>query len=473
LKLAWAITIHKSQGLTFDRAIVDAQAAFAEGQVYVALSRCRSLEGLVLGTPLTRGGIKSSPEVQALTRAVAGKPPGSEELEAARRDFKLQLLDELFDFAPLWRRLLACVKIANAHRASLVGELPERLTRLLEPVRVEISAVAERFARQRQGIASEAPDLETCPRLQERVGKASDYFAGRIAALVVEPLASLALETDNAAVRKALGGAIAAALEEAGTRRRCLASCRAGIVFADYLAARARALFPPPARPPGAQEKETPAEGIENPALYEALKAWRGAKAREAGQPAFWVLHNRVLAEVAARLPADMRELIAIKGLGGKQGARYGREILDLVARHRGAPPPSQPAATSPAADAAGDKRAANRRAKTPTRDISLRLFREGKDAGRIAAERGLTRTTVEAHLAHFVGTGELAVAQLVSPEKAARIAAYFEAARQPRLAAAKEALGDVVSWGELRFVIKDLERQGLFGPSPETPDGS
>jgi hypothetical protein len=48
LKLAWAITIHKSQGLTFERAIIDAQAAFAHGQVYVALSRCKSFEGIVL-----------------------------------------------------------------------------------------------------------------------------------------------------------------------------------------------------------------------------------------------------------------------------------------------------------------------------------------------------------------------------------------------------------------------------------------
>ena len=61
LKPAWAITIHKSQGLTFDKAVIDAQAAFAHGQVYVALSRCRTFEGLVLSSPISPRAVKTRP----------------------------------------------------------------------------------------------------------------------------------------------------------------------------------------------------------------------------------------------------------------------------------------------------------------------------------------------------------------------------------------------------------------------------
>ena len=68
LKTAWAITIHKSQGLTFEKAVIDAQDAFAHGQVYVALSRCKSLEGLVLSSPISQYGVKQSRIVEIFTK---------------------------------------------------------------------------------------------------------------------------------------------------------------------------------------------------------------------------------------------------------------------------------------------------------------------------------------------------------------------------------------------------------------------
>lgn len=139
LRLAWAITIHKSQGLTFERAIIDAGSSFASGQVYVALSRCKTLEGLILSSPITAEAIINDQGVaDYINRQDEEARKSIEQLPRLKDDYERFQLIELFQFMDIWRtedmlcRLLieffhSYSKLILIHK-STVKELQEKVT---------------------------------------------------------------------------------------------------------------------------------------------------------------------------------------------------------------------------------------------------------------------------------------------------------------------------------------------------------
>jgi DNA polymerase III delta prime subunit len=101
VKLAWAITVHKSQGLTFDKAIIDIGNAFAPGQIYVALSRLRSLDGLVLTSLISGSGMRQDPNVSLFSSRKQEHGVLGEQIKAESEHFLRNYLLRCFDLAPL------------------------------------------------------------------------------------------------------------------------------------------------------------------------------------------------------------------------------------------------------------------------------------------------------------------------------------------------------------------------------------
>lgn len=174
LRLAWAITIHKAQGLTFDRVVIDAADAFAAGQVYVALSRCRSLEGIVLLTPIPSRALTNAREVLDFTNKQQEIDTIRQQLPLAQREYLTILLCALYDFRELMGRCYAlsqmCKKMSSVQ--NLADDYFPDIIALLE----ELQGVGERFQQQVRQIVY-IGDME---RLQERLKASIPYFAPRL-----------------------------------------------------------------------------------------------------------------------------------------------------------------------------------------------------------------------------------------------------------------------------------------------------
>jgi len=185
LRLAWAITIHKSQGLTFDRAVIDAGTSFAAGQVYVALSRLTSMDGLVLKSKIPMHAIRTDPQVVDFMRRTLPDDQLADLLETCQRAYMGQILLQSFR----WTNLVETAE-------ELQRSLPERnienragaddyLSSLVHALKGQ-EKVANKFVTQLHALlgGQDRPDYE---RICERTKSAAAWFLPQFDESVILP----------------------------------------------------------------------------------------------------------------------------------------------------------------------------------------------------------------------------------------------------------------------------------------------
>lgn len=450
LKLAWAITIHKSQGLTFEKAIINARQSFAHGQVYVALSRCKSLEGLILSTPIAAHSIKNDETVISFIQEVEANEPGEKELLHSQTIYQEQLLTELFDFKPIRWQIQYLLKLCGEHGSLLLGNLQNELQAIVPKLNTDLIAVSSKFKKQIGQLISLTVDVEQNEQLQERLKKACDYFLSKAEELLFKPIDTINFETDNKAVRKSFQEAFERLHRELHRKKQELACCKDGFKLQTYLETKAKASMDLTGKAAAHGASKTAIS--KHPDFFQKLHLWRVQKAESSGLPISRILPQKTLLAIANEVPVTIVELKAIKGMGGKKMKQHGKDLLEMTIAYRRKKGMELPSGA--------EKEPV--KAMLDSKHISLALFKSGKSITEIARERQLSASTIEGHLAFFVGQGDLPLDGLVDQNKQKAIENAYANSGNKSMGAIKATLGDQCSYSEIRFVLNFIQSQKI-----------
>lgn len=333
LKVAWAITIHKSQGLTFDRVIIDAGAAFAFGQVYVALSRCRSLEGISLDSPIRMSSIYTDYHVSDFNASRPDYQMVETRLNNEEKSYRYDCMREIFSFDSLVGRIDAYRKIwwKNLERiySAEYGEICDALAKV-----EELKKTADTFKLQLTKI--EHTQDHDQDFLATRLRKAAEYFLPLLEPCRDSLSGTRGMEIDNKEVKKI----VAEAYEEMDVYVDILLKSLNmilddGFSTDGYNKIKTDCLLEDRSAKSRRLKKIVRKEGeagVVNEQLRERLQEWRLDRFKKDNVPAFMIMHQTTLMDIAALVPKTKAELMRIKGFGDAKFEKYGEEILQITA---------------------------------------------------------------------------------------------------------------------------------------------
>lgn len=416
IKLAWAITVHKSQGLTFDKAVLDITNVFAPGQAYVALSRLRSLDGLVLLRPFQLNGLQNDEQVSAYSKIKAEESVLENWLGQGSRYYLHQRLVEAFDwydYMILWTNLHLSMKPQG--EKSEKGKDKKWVEAQFRESETKTNA-AKKFQQQLNRLfQDESLDLNF---VHERIEKAYEFFYP-----VLDNQVYVLLKRIAELGRKTRTKQYIEELEEIldKTVKMVQELKKLNVLMQTVINGRSwdKSIY---------SEKEIQQYLIaKNAKINQELRNERNALIED--EDAYDDL----------RVPPALRHLMKesesfsaisapLDGLGERGG-------LDRRGGKK------------------GKKEKEPKEKKPSTYEVTLELYRAGKTIEEISRERQMSPNTIEGHFIRFIQQEMIDITELMDSKRIEEVKVFFEDYTEQSLTPLKERLGDAVTWTELKWV--------------------
>lgn len=343
IKLAWAITIHKSQGLTFEKAIIDADHSFAHGQFYVALSRCRSLEGLYLSKQFNPNAVITDVLIDNFNIEQENNQPTEEGFLQDNFHYYAQNIKEVFNLSQIKNHNSKLYELLEIYLKSEIGEEFLKIKAYYEEILLEIVLVEERFQTQIDKIIEYSlPTLET-QTLYKRAVQAAKYFYEKNEIIFSLVYYLSKIEEEDYIGQEDIEEVLKEFMIEVELKQRLfnylithefdmrefLSYKYKLLALGEKLELKSYIAFVKNLSQL-TQKQETPKD-LELDDLYQKLKTWRKAQAEEEKLPAFCIFSNQVLESIVKKRPQIKEELLNIKGFGEKKFEKYGKQILEII----------------------------------------------------------------------------------------------------------------------------------------------
>ena len=444
LRLAWAITIHKSQGLTFEKAVIDAGSAFAPGQVYVALSRCTCLDGLVLQSLITNNSLFTDERILNFSNTKSNAAALQNNLLLSKQLYQEKTISELFNFDKAVSNIEDILKLLEEHGGSFNEEAMPWITEI--SVRLKsLQKVANSFQVQLNKLFLGNDTLA----INERVIKATDYFLEHLHYLV-QTIPQSPTVTDSRNYAQEYYADLKTLFAEVYTKFQLITTCNEGFNMQAYQQQKITLQIPPLNinSYAGAVYKKVDSP---HPILYKQLRDLRDEICAEEDMPIYYVASSATLEELAKYLPQDEKDLKQITGFGEAKIEKFGQQFLSLISAYARAK--NLPSLINQKPKKAKKEKVADI-IKESTTTQTFNLYKQGFSVAEIAAQRNLAPSTIDSHLAQLVTANEVDVFKLVDAKKINNILDAIEANKSDVASVLKTQLGEDFSFSELRYGI-------------------